>query len=137
MAVNSRAKGNRGEREWAKMCRDHGYGEARRGQQYCGIAGDADVVGVPGFHLEIKRVERLNIHDAMAQAIGDAAPGDTPVVCHRKDRTEWLVTMRAEDWFGILTHPDDKDDFDRAIGRMEELIRQDVWNESVEDKNDD
>lgn len=101
--VNSRAKGKRGELEWAKVCREHGYGEARRGQQFCGSNGDADVVGIPGIHCEVKRVERLNIHDAMKQAVGDAPDGETPVVCHRKDRTEWLVTMRAEDWFEVLS----------------------------------
>lgn len=99
--VNSRAKGCRGEREWAQLCREHGYTEARRGQQYCGANGAADVVGIAGIHCEVKRVERLNIHDAMQQAVGDALDGEVPVVCHRKDRTGWLVTMRAEDWFDM------------------------------------
>lgn len=100
--VNSRAKGARGELEWAKVCRDHGYTEARRGQQYCGSNGDADVVGIPGIHCEVKRVEKLNIHQAMHQAVSDAHDGETPVVCHRKDRTGWLVTMRAGDWFEMV-----------------------------------
>lgn len=33
MAINSNNKGRVGEREWAKLCRDHGFEEARRSQQ--------------------------------------------------------------------------------------------------------
>lgn len=56
--MNSREKGKRGERELAGELRRHGY-DARRGQQYCGANGDADVVGLSGLHIECKRVERL------------------------------------------------------------------------------
>ena len=65
--MNSREKGKRGERELAGELRRHGY-DARRGQQYCGVNGDADVVGLPGLHIECKRVERLDLYAAMAQA---------------------------------------------------------------------
>lgn len=95
--MNSREKGCRGERELAKILRDYGY-TARRGQQYSGANGDADVVGIPGLHIECKRVEKLNIHDAMQQAVKDAREGEIPVVMHRKNRTEWLATMRISDW---------------------------------------
>jgi hypothetical protein len=61
-----------------------------------------DVIGLPGFHLEVKRVERLNIHDAMTQSIRDAAEGQMPIVAHRKNRTEWLVTLRAEDFLKLI-----------------------------------
>ena len=98
--MNSKRKGADGEREWAAFCRSQGY-ECRRTAQYCGNTGDAsDVVGLPGVHIEVKRVERLNIEDAMAQAIRDSAKsGSLPIVAHRKNHCEWLVTMRAEDWF--------------------------------------
>ena len=69
--MNSRNKGETGERELAKVLRGYGY-NCRRGQQYCGANGDADVVGLPGLHIECKRVERLNLDDAMAQAKADA-----------------------------------------------------------------
>lgn len=62
--MNSRNKGAAGERELAGKLRDYGY-DARRGQQYSGANGDADVVGLPGIHIEVKRVERLNIDEAM------------------------------------------------------------------------
>ncbi len=96
--VNSRAKGCRGEREFSALCRDEGYKEVRRGQQYSGIGG-ADVVNLPFIHAEIKRVERLNIQDAINQSCRDAKEGLIPIVAHRKNNCDWLVTMRAEDFF--------------------------------------
>lgn len=98
--MNSRAKGAGGERELAKKLREYGY-DCRRGQQFSGANGDADVVGLPGIHIECKRVERLNLEDAMAQSMRDAREGEIPVVMHRKTRSPWLVTMTLEDWIEI------------------------------------
>ena len=98
--MNSREKGARGERELAAELRAHGY-DSRRGQQYCGANGDADVVGLPGIHIECKRVERLDLIAAMSQAIGDCKAGETPAVMHRKNHCPWLVTMRLDDWIEI------------------------------------
>lgn len=106
MGKASRDKGKRGERELAALLRDYGY-DCRRGQQFCGKNGDADVVGLPGIHIECKRVERLNLFEAMKQAIADAASALSqgnrvlPAVFHRRDRECWLVTMRLSDWIEI------------------------------------
>lgn len=102
--TNSRRKGADGEREFASLCREHGYSGVRRTAQYCGNTGDAaDVVGLPGIHVEVKRVERLNLENAMAQAVHDAAKkAHRPVVAHRKNNCEWLITMRASDWFALF-----------------------------------
>ena len=97
---NSRAKGAAGERELANLLKEQGY-EARRGQQYCGANGDADVLGLDGIHIEVKRVERLNIDEAIEQAVRDAREGEKPAVFHRKNRKSWLVTMRFEDWLAL------------------------------------
>lgn len=99
-AVNSRQKGARYERELAAAFRAQGF-DARRGQQYCGANGDADVVGLPGIHVEAKRVEKLNLYDAMAQAKRDARPGEVPAVFHRRNNSETLVTMTLNDWFRL------------------------------------
>lgn len=98
--MNSRQKGARGERELSHLIREYGY-ESRRGQQYSGANGDADVVGLPGVHIECKRVERLNISEAMQQAIRDARENEAPAVFHRKNREQWLVTMRFNDWIKL------------------------------------
>ena len=98
--MNSRAKGALGERELASKLREYGY-ECRRGQQFCGMNGDADVVGLPGIHIECKRVERLNIDDAMSQAKRDARPGEIPAVFHRKNNGHWMVTVELDEWMKI------------------------------------
>lgn len=95
--LNSRNKGAAGERELANKLKECGY-DCRRGQQYSGANGDADVVGLPGIHIECKRVERLNIYDAIEQSMSDSRDGETPAVFHRKNHKEWLVTMRMEDF---------------------------------------
>lgn len=95
--MNSRTKGKVGEREFAEWLRAHGFANARRGQQYCGADGSADVVGVPGFRWEVKRVQALNLDAAMTRAIADAGE-DIPIVAHRKNNAPWLVTLRADDF---------------------------------------
>ena len=106
MAVNSRQKGARSEREIAKILRDHGFTEARRGQQFCGMAGDADVVGLPGYHIEVKRVERLNLNAAMSQSSRDAREGEIPVVFHRQNHQPWKVTMYLSDFLDAAERSD-------------------------------
>ena len=101
MGKSQREKGKRGERELAGRLRDHGYA-CRRGQQFCGASGDADVTGLPGIHIECKRVERLNLQEAMEQSKRDSRTGEMPCVFHRRDRSEWLVTMRLEDWIQLF-----------------------------------
>ncbi|MEY8367579.1 hypothetical protein AALA24_02310 [Anaerovoracaceae bacterium 42-11] len=100
MTINSKEKGKRFERELANRLCEYGY-DCRRTQQYCGANGDADVVGLPGIHIEAKHVERLNIYDAMAQAMRDCRAGELPAVFHRKNYCETLVTMRLKDWIEL------------------------------------
>ena len=97
MTINSKQKGARFERQLAGLLREHGF-ESRRSVQYCGANGDADVIGVPGVHIEAKAVEKLNIHEAMEQSIKDARDGEIPVVIHKRNRKPILVTMLFEDW---------------------------------------
>lgn len=98
--MNSRDKGKRGELDLSHVLQKYGY-ETRRGQQYSGANGDADVVGLDGIHIECKRVEKLNIDKAMEQAIRDAQDGELPTVFHRKNGKKWLVTMRLNDWMKL------------------------------------
>lgn len=100
MAINSRNKGKVGERELAHILSNYGF-ETRRGQQYCGANGDADVVGLPHIHIECKRVENLNIDRAMEQAMSDCKEDEIPVVMHRKNHKPWKVTMNLEDFMSL------------------------------------
>ena len=99
--MNSKQKGGRGEREFAALCRDEGYDNVHRGQQFQGGVDSPDVKGLAGIHVEVKRVERLNIHDAMAQSIKDSGGKAIQIVAHRRNRGKWLITMSAEDWFAL------------------------------------
>lgn len=102
MAINSKRKGSNGERELANAIKKHGY-ECRRSVQYNGYdpEGKPDVIGLPGIHIECKRVEKLNIDTAYDQAVRDCKAGDLPAVFHRKNRRPWLVTMSMEDFVRI------------------------------------
>lgn len=100
MGKASRDKGKRGELELASVLRSHGY-DCRRGQQYRGGVGSPDVVGLAGIHIECKRVERLDLAAAMAQAVRDCAANRLPAVFHRRSRAPWLVTMRLDDWLAL------------------------------------
>ena len=101
MAVNSKQKGARFERHLASLLREYGY-EARRTAQYCGNTGDAsDVVGLPGLHIEAKHQEAMRLYEWMEQSKRDAMPGEMPVVMHRKNRAQTLVTMELDDWLKL------------------------------------
>jgi|TARA_Y100001938_G_scaffold148703_1_gene233225 Holliday junction resolvase len=92
----SRDKGKRGEREAAKYLSDLLGSELRRAQQFAGGVDSADIVGLEGVHFEVKRVERLRIYEAVAQAVADS--GDNcPVVMHRTNNKPWLLTVRVDD----------------------------------------
>ena len=96
----SREKGKRGERAVAALFREYGFTDAKRGQQYHGGPDSPDVVGVPGLHIEVKRTERLNLYDALAQAKRDAGE-DLPVVIHRKNDSEWVVILSFDDFMKL------------------------------------
>lgn len=101
MSVNSKQKGARFERTLASKFREYGYADARRGQQYCGANGDADVVGLPYIHVEAKHQERMSLYEWMEQAKRDARPGEHPVVFHKKNNADILVTMTFDDFMEI------------------------------------
>ena len=98
--TNSRQKGARFERTLAASLRDYGY-ECRRGQQYCGTNGDADVIGLPGIHIEAKHQERMSLYDWMEQAKRDARQDELPAVFHKKNNAEILVSMELADWIKL------------------------------------
>ena len=102
MGKASREKGKRGERELASKLKEYGW-DCRRGEQYCGANGDADVVGLPDIHIECKRVEKASIYDCIDQARRDAKFDELPAVFWRKNNCDWLVFMRLEDWIQIYT----------------------------------
>lgn len=102
MHIRSKDKGARFERHLASRFREYGY-EARRTAQYCGNTGDAsDVVGLNGLHIEAKHQEQMRLYEWMAQAKRDSAgTGKLPVVMHKKNNAEILVTMTLDDFMNL------------------------------------
>ena len=111
-SINSRNKGKVGEREFAEVLRTHGF-DARRGQQFSGSPDSPDVVSeaLSWLHVEVKRVQNLNLADACAQASRDSA-GKPWIVAHRKNRGPWFITM-------------DADELGRALHKVAPFL--DVW----------
>lgn len=104
MGKLSRNKGKVGEREVRDLFRNAGF-HASRGQQFRG-GPDSPDVRVAEFegqwHWEVKRVEKLNLRDAIDQAKQDAGPDQKYAVFHRRNNSPWLVTLPAEDFIGLL-----------------------------------
>jgi Holliday junction resolvase len=98
---SSRNKGAQGERELAKLLSDGlGVEAIRRGYVFCG---ESDVIGLKDIHIECKRVEKLNIENAMEQARQEAEKrkDGKPTLFHRRNRKGWLVTMDLDDWIEL------------------------------------
>lgn len=98
--MNSRNKGKVGELELAAVLRDRGF-DARRGQQFRGGQNSPDVVGIPGVHVECKRVEAGNLYTWLAQAVRDAG-NKMPVVMHRRNRQEWVAILKLDDFLALV-----------------------------------
>ena len=117
----AKSKGKRGEREVANMLKAAGFAEARRTAQFCGKSGDAsDVIGLPGYHIEVKYVEKLNLWNAVDQAARDSAAHQestgeelVPIVFFRKRGRHWLVCLDAEKFLALVKTEADHERADR------------------------
>lgn len=113
MGAMQRNKGKAGEREAADLVRQFtGWDVQRRVRQH---DGDSDLVGVPGWAVEVKRHRTAlpgEVARWWAQAEAQAAregPGVLPVLLYRADRAEWravwplavLLAGPGPTWSGI------------------------------------
>ena len=109
MSAMQRTKGAQGEREISGVIRDlTGWDVQRRVRNH---AGDSDLVGIPGWSVEVKRHKaagRAEIAGWWRQACSQARDG-SPVLFYRLDRDSWravwpvavgLRVQRAEMWAG-------------------------------------
>ena len=101
MGKSSQRKGADGERELLSILHQSGYNVERGGSETYGEI--PDIVGLPGIHVEVKRVERLNISEAMNQSARDAKrfQDGMPAVFHRRNRAQWMVTLSLRDWLKL------------------------------------
>ena len=113
MSVSQQKKDADGEKELTSILRRAGYPVSWGGNKTYGAV--PDVSGLPGIHIECKRVEALNVTRAMEQAERDADRfrDGAPAVFHRKNKSPWLVTMKLSDWLPLyasaLTQDHDHD----------------------------
>lgn len=94
MELNSREKHFRGHREFAKICRDHGFTAVQ-----C-IKGRLDSRGLPGISLTVRRTERLRLDRAMAEAIAEAGK-QLPILVCRSSRQPWRIIMEPDAFFRL------------------------------------
>jgi hypothetical protein len=107
--MSQRTKGKAGEREAASLIRElTGWDCQRRVRQH---DGDSDLLGVPGWAIEVKRhkaATRSIIAAWWDQAVSQAGD-DLPCLLYRLDRDQWravwpaavsLTHQKAEYWRG-------------------------------------
>ena len=101
-----RRKGQVGEREVAAILRARGIDAKRGWQSRGGGKEEPDVVcELPGFRLEVKRTERLELWGAYAQCERDLDPADddtVPLVVFRRNRSKWMCCLAFEDLLDAL-----------------------------------
>lgn len=95
-----KARGNRGELEVVNILKAHGYPAYRNFAS--GGYGGSDVIGLPGFAVEVKMVEKLNVWAALAQCEAAASPTETPLLTFRRNRSRWYACVPLEDLLGLV-----------------------------------
>ena len=104
----AKAKGARGERLLSAFLNSFGL-HTHRGYVHCG---QSDLVDLLGIHVECKNVERLNVRQAMEQAIKEAEKrkDGMPTVFWKVSRKPWLTIMLTEDWVKLYLMARRKDE---------------------------
>jgi hypothetical protein len=99
VSASERRKGADGELEVVKLARQHGWPASRNLDQ--ARDGGADVVGIAGVSLEVKRCERTDVWAWWGQA--NASCGTRlPVVAFRRSASPWLAIVELDEFFALL-----------------------------------
>jgi hypothetical protein len=114
MATPSQTKGSNFERELARYLNQQlnlstcARAVLSGGGFIGGYTSGSDILGLAPFHIEAKRTERLNVREALRQAMAAIAKNkspDIPVVITRRNREtmdDALVVMRLQDWCTLV-----------------------------------
>lgn len=87
-------KGRTGEREIAKIIRDLTGLDVKR--RTWTRAGDSDLVGIPGWSIEVKRHKKANradIRNWWNQTLSQCQTGERPVLFYRSNKDEWRAVF--------------------------------------------
>lgn len=97
----AREKGARFERELSGLFNEHGF-HTHRGYVF---HKQSDVVDLLGIHVEAKAQERMNVWDALKQAITESEKrkDGMPTVFWKRSRKGIMVCMRFDDWMKLYT----------------------------------
>ena len=128
--INSRAKGKTGELEIVKLLCDELGVDATRNWREQAAVGGSDILGVPGWAIEVKRQKKFDA-SWWQQTAEQAARADLdPVLLYRLDRKPWMarccicsivtgyghfqIEMGIMDWITIAReHMDDRSAHDQ------------------------
>lgn len=94
---SSKRKGNSGELEVRDLLREYGWDTAHRNLQSGGQGGGDLVEAIDGWHIEVKRVERLNLAAAWRQAEAAKCPTESVLLAHRGNMQPWMATVLLTD----------------------------------------
>ena len=98
VSASQRTKGANGERELCRILRDHGLPAQRTAPlQANSAARDADVLSIPGWHLEVRRRNQISIVRWSRETEAAAPTGKAPVVLYRPDREPWRASLLLAD----------------------------------------
>lgn len=101
MGASERRKGAVGEREVATIFREADL-EVDRVPNSGGLKVKGDLTGLEGFHLEVKRQEKIAIWACLAQARKEAPDGDVPLLIFRRSHSEWHACLPLSDLITLL-----------------------------------
>ena len=93
--TNSRNKGRSGEQEIARTLRDELGLEVTRNWQQQAAQGGVDIIGVPGWAIEVKRAKQWSNEWWTQTAAQAARTGDDPVLLYRLDYKTWRARCCA------------------------------------------
>lgn len=109
LRAKPRSKGNRAELEIITLLKSFGWLGARRNWQ-SGGQGGGDVVGGPNdVSIEVKHHESLRMWEWLAQCEQAAKPTDIPLLCFRRNRSQWYAVVPLHELLALLKLREDQE----------------------------
>lgn len=105
MGKASRDKGSRGELEVVHLAEASGLEAQRTAALQAGrVPGHPDVALLhhPGYHIEVKRDERMSVEAMWRQAETDALQGRIPLLAYRRNGQQWRGHMPLSAIFDLV-----------------------------------
>lgn len=102
MGKSAQQKGRHAELELVRILTEKGYDSVKAGR-VMSFGEVPDIIGLKNIHVEVKRVEKLDLYKALRQSQNDSErfSDGLPVVIHRTNRKPWVVSMSLSDWLEL------------------------------------